>query len=102
METKIAYFERFTVAMPAEAVGDCSHQGACDGDVAYWVPRINIDATADAIRAELKEYGAWDAKELADDDANKERIIWLAAGNIQENAREDARQARQDSLLGPS
>lgn len=86
--TKIAYFNRFTVEMPAQAVVDCSHQGACDDDVAYWAPKINIDATVDDIRAELKEYGAWDKEELADDEANKERIVWIAAGNIKEEERE--------------
>lgn len=40
---------------------------------------------ADKIRAELKEYGAWDETELADDEANRLRIVWIAAGNISED-----------------
>lgn len=79
-----AYFNRFTIDLADQAVRDCSHQGECDDDVAYWEPQIKIDATPDAIRAELKEYGAWDAEELADDEANRRRIVWIAAGKIQE------------------
>lgn len=98
METKVDYFNRFIVEMPLEAVQDCSHQGACDDDVAYWAPKIKIDATPDDIRAELKEYGAWDGEELADDKANKECIVWIAAGNIKEEMREDAKLAEQVEL----
>lgn len=79
-----AYFERFVVEMPDEAVDACHHQGACDADVEHWAPLIKIDATPDAIRAELKEYGTWSAEELQDDEQNKRRIVWIAAGNIQD------------------
>ena len=82
----IAVFERFSVSMPAEAVKACSHSGACDDDVEYWEARVTIDASADDIRAELKEYGAWDADELADDEANRRRIVWIAASNIRDTA----------------
>ena len=44
---------------------------------------------ADKIRAELKEYGAWDEIELADDDANLRRLIWAAANNIAEDESPD-------------
>lgn len=84
-QTKTAYFDRFTFDMPEQAVQDCHHQGACDEDVAYWADRLKIDVDPELIRAELKEYGAWDAEELADDRANLERILWIAAGNIQED-----------------
>lgn len=81
-----AYFNRFTLDLPDEAVSDCSHTGACDEDVFVWskaIPRPD-EITPDALRSELKEYGAWDSDELADDDTNWQRIIWLAAGNIKE------------------
>jgi hypothetical protein len=81
-----AYFERFTLELPDNAVADCSHIGACDADVAHWARKIQRpDAiTPDALRAELKDFGAWDATELDDDAQNWERLIWLAAGNIKE------------------
>jgi hypothetical protein len=81
-----AQFERFEIELPAEAVAACHHQGACGADVVQWAPRIARpeNCTPKALAAELEEYGAWDAEELADDAANWRRIIWLAAGNIQE------------------
>jgi hypothetical protein len=44
--------------------------------------------SVDAIRAELKEYGAWDDEVLADDAQNQKRIVWIAAGNITDNIKE--------------
>lgn len=86
MTMKTAYFNRFTLEMPDECVSECSHSGACDDDVDYWSIRLlrPPEITPDKLAAELKEYGAWDADELADDSANWRRIIWIAAGQIQE------------------
>lgn len=81
---KIALFNRFEFELPDEAVEDCHHQGPCDEDVAYWQPKILAWPPADDIRAELKEYGAWNQEELSDDDANQRRLLWIAAGNIQD------------------
>lgn len=43
---------------------------------------------ADAVRAELGEYGAWDDGELADDEMNLVRMLWLAFGSILDEANE--------------
>jgi hypothetical protein len=88
-QTHWASFNRFEFEMPAEAVESCHHQGACDSDVEYWAPRIHRPEkiTPELLAAELRECGAWDAEELADDAANWRRIIWLAAGNIQEESK---------------
>ncbi len=82
-----ASFNRFELRLPYACVLDCSHQFACDEDVAAWVDRIARpdDCTPDALRAELKEYGAWDKEELSNDAANWSRIVWIAAGNIKED-----------------
>lgn len=79
-----ASFERFELQMTWEAAQSCSHSGACDDDVGHWSPRITRPdtCTPTALAAELKEYGAWDKTELADDAANWQRIVWLAAGRI--------------------
>jgi len=86
---KTAYFTRFTLDLPPEAVAACSHQGQCKADAEFWATRIErpTSLTPDTLRAELKEYGTWDADELADDEINWHRIIWLAAGNIQDEER---------------
>jgi hypothetical protein len=83
----IATFNRFEIVMTKKQAEACSHPGPCDADVAELVktPAIarqlrRLD-TADIV-AELREYGAWDAQELADGVANDARIVWIAAGNI--------------------
>ena len=83
-DMRTAYFERFTLDIPQSCVDDCSHQGPCDADVAHWAPRVTRPAsiTPEALRAELKTYGAWDAEQLSDDDANWARLLWLAAGAL--------------------
>lgn len=89
-----ASFNRFELRLPGACVADCSHPGPCDADVAHWTPKIRAQVESDAfpnaptddkIRAELDEYGAWDAEELADDDANWLRLVWIAAGNVAES-----------------
>lgn len=84
MDTKYATFNRFEIELPAQCVDDCHHQGACDADVTYWRQRLNLQIAPELLKAELREYGAWDEEELSDHETNLERIIWLAAGNIQE------------------
>ena len=88
MKTEIVSFNYGELVLPVGALEQCHHSGRCDDDVAFWVPQINWSAqsmTADDIRKELKDYGAWDEDELADDEANKPRILWIAAGDYQEN-----------------
>jgi len=65
------------------------HQGACDDDVAALrkIPRIAAQLAAiDAatLAGELREYGAWDAAQLADHDANLDRLLWIACGDLVE------------------
>lgn len=87
-----ATFERFVIEMSEEAARDCSHSGACDADVEHWAQIITRpdECTPEALRAELREYGAWDAEQLADDDENWLRIVWIAAGNIKEELTDDS------------
>lgn len=83
---KTAYFNRFSLDLPDDAINDCSHAGDCASDVGFWASSITRtpDITPQALSAELWEYGAWEAEELSDDAANWRRIIWIAAGNIRE------------------
>lgn len=83
---KTADFERFSISLPDDAVEQCNHSGSCDADVEYWAGQLTRPShlTPEKLRAELKEYGAWDEGELADDAANWHRIIWIAAGRIQD------------------
>ena len=93
-----ASFNRFELRLPADCVAACSKQGANDGAGGYWTPKVAAQViadnfpnkpTPDSIRAELKEYGAWDGDELADDAANWQRLVWIAAHNIAEEGNPD-------------
>jgi folate-binding Fe-S cluster repair protein YgfZ len=80
---------RIELQMTAEQAASVSHQGRCDDDVKALrqVPKIRrqldkIDP--ELLRAELKEYGAWDANELADHEDNLDRILWIPGCDIRE------------------
>ena len=80
-------FNHGELCLPVQALEDCHHQGACDDDVEHWHGQIDWSEQtmdADAIRSELAEDGAWDDEQLANDTDNQERILWIAAGNYQE------------------
>jgi hypothetical protein len=75
--------------MTMEQAESASHSGDCDEDTQELskVPTIADQlAKLDAVTLsnELKEYGAWDAEELADHTQNLQRILWLAACDIAE------------------
>lgn len=83
----------FSLQMTREQAESASHPGPCDDDVKALadLPKIRrqLDKISpEDIRAELKEYGAWDDIELADDQQNRLRLVWIAAGNIRDEIRE--------------
>jgi hypothetical protein len=84
MKTRFAQFNRFEIELPLECIEACSHSGACDDDVAHWKPILKLKIDPELLARELQEYGAWDAEELADHEANLDRIIWLAASDLSE------------------
>ena len=80
---------RIELQIAREDAESASHPGPCDADVARLrdVPYIReqLDRLPPALVAEcLREYGAWDAEELADHDANLDRLLWIACGDILE------------------
>jgi hypothetical protein len=88
----IAQFDRFFLTMTMEQAESASHSGDCSYAVASLAElpaiRRQLDKIgADAIRAELKSWGAWDEEELKDDSENRKRLVWVAAGNIVEDSR---------------
>jgi len=65
------------------------HQGQCDRDIADLrrVPSIKKQLDRldpDRVREVLRDYGAWDDDELSDHDANLDRLLWIACGDIVE------------------
>lgn len=82
-----AHFDRFVITMTKAQAEACSHPGPCDSDVKFLseqpaIKRMLKKINSEDIAKELKEYGAWNAQELADKDQNVQRILWIAAGNI--------------------
>lgn len=70
----------------------CSHAGDCESDVLSEMQdpkyRRQLAKLDPSIVAEsLKEYGAWDDKELADHTANLKRLFWLACCDVAEEVR---------------
>ena len=73
--------------LTADDARGASHPGACDDDVAALLREPYVAAQlegigAAGIRDALKPVGAWEDDELSDDDANRARFVWIAAGQI--------------------
>ena len=82
---------RFSLTFPTlEDAQYCAHQGDCLPEVQEtvgldWMASQLEKIAPDVLRSELAEYGAWDAEELADHDANLERLVWIAANDVAED-----------------
>ena len=89
-KTKIAYFNYIeSIELPIDVIEMCSHSGDCEADVEYCMELPEVKAELEGIdpenlRRELKEYGAWDSEQLSNHNDNLARILWIAAGNIQD------------------
>ena len=79
------------VTMPQACAEECSSQGACDAAVARWIDRVTWHADDNGLRRSLRECGAWDDLATADTETLRERALWVAACDLRENDREDAR-----------
>lgn len=64
---------------------DCATPGqAADESVEYVRQRYVIRGDVEDCRAYLKGYGAWDDEQLADHEANLDRLVWLTGGALRE------------------
>ena len=68
----------------------CAHQGECLPEVQEtmgldWMASQLAEVNPDDLRRALYEHGAWDDEELADHDANLERLVWIAANDVAED-----------------
>ena len=68
----------------------CSHQGDCLPEVQEtvgldWMASQLGKIDPDVLRSELSEYGAWGSDELVNHADNLERIVWLAANDVEED-----------------
>lgn len=84
-------FNRFELNLPIAVVLSCSQPGKDASEDVKDALRRYPSLLADIrdldqflVREELAEYGAWDEDELADDEKNAERLVWLAACDLKE------------------
>jgi len=86
-----ATFNYLEFELPIDAVMDCHHQGACDEDVEYWQKELNLELPRKPMIRELLECGAWSVRELCalGNDELEQKLIWIAAGNIQDELGEE-------------
>ena len=80
---------RIELEMTLDQARSVSHQGRCDEDVEILVvvPKIKrqLDKISNGLMAEeLAEYGAWDASDLANNEENRLRLVWIAGCDIAE------------------
>lgn len=66
------------------------HSGACDLDIQELRQTASIRRQLAKVHPttllqELQDYGAWDASELQDHNANLNRLLWLACADVTEN-----------------
>ena len=78
---------RIEIKLTADQAIQGSHPGPCDLDIAELRQDPQIaeqlaQLKPETLRDELKEYGAWDEVELADHEANLDRILWIACGDL--------------------
>tara|TARA_R100000008_G_C3478467_1_gene112595 strand:+ start:248 stop:583 length:336 start_codon:yes stop_codon:yes gene_type:complete len=73
-----------TRQLPAECIADCSGSGDATKNVKFWVKRLDFDGPKELFKEHLKEFGAWDSKELEDHEENRERVLWTWACNCYE------------------
>ena len=85
---------RLEIEMTLEQAESASHQGRCDDDVASLVEELRgqLDKLdKEKVKESLKEYGAWNEEELSDHEANLQRLVWIASGDMVEEARNEQR-----------
>lgn len=89
-KTYFATFDYFEIALPYDVAKSCHHSGPCDADIdnCLLLPEIVAElAKIDPVKLAkvLQDYGAWDKEQLKNHAENLQRILWLAAGDIQES-----------------
>lgn len=80
---------RLTLALTQDDVDSVPRSGPADAAIAALRQNPRIESQLQAadsrlISEHLEGYGAWDRAELADDEASRNRWLWLAIGDIQE------------------
>lgn len=76
-----------TLRFTKQSIADCTQPGPADEAVDGWAytMRKQLDRQdTEEIRRYLLSSGCWEEEELADDYRNRRRLLWIAAGNCEE------------------
>lgn len=72
--------------IPTDAVNDCTRPGVDATDnVLYWIHKLDFTVPRESAVAYLREFGAWDDLDTADDETIAVRVFWTACGDIKDN-----------------
>jgi len=88
--TAAAYFYYIgSIELPIEIWMMVPQIGAAEGSISAVraLPEVIAELSeinAEALRNELKDYGTWEESQLADHNENLNRILWIAALEIQD------------------
>ena len=91
LRTFAAYFNYIgSIELPEDVIKACNHSGPCDEDVKRAMELMEVkreleEINPEQLKRELAEYGAWNDQELNDHQENLKKILWIAAGDIQES-----------------
>jgi hypothetical protein len=80
---------RIELQITREQARSAAHGGQCDNDVKALSQNPMIAGqlsvlAPEMVSNELRDYGAWDAEELADHEQNLQRLLWCACGDLNE------------------
>lgn len=67
-----------------QALLDCARPGPADAAVAHVMKSYAITGNEADCAAYLKQYGAWEAYELANHETNLGRLVWLTGIGLSE------------------
>ena len=83
---------RIEMKVPGKLILDLAGPGPVDEAAAYWAGVLDWSTVdEEALIADLKEYGCdW---EYTDEQANRERFLWTASGNVYDSDEPDQHKA---------
>lgn len=84
-----ATFDKFEIEITLKDAETCSHAGECVYDVDVLLESPYIATQFEALKEQdiidtLLEYGCWDIPDLKDPLENKQKLLWIACGDISE------------------
>lgn len=84
MRQQIVFKLHSDVELPQDLIDGVPMSGRADDSVSDLRDAYDIQCDPTELRIFLKSYGAWSEQDLADHEANLDRLVWLACLDCQE------------------